>query len=270
MILKLTRLSAAAALLSAGMAGAASAATLEVTFTNNQAADGVYITPLLTILHDGSFDTFDRNRRASAELEALAEEGDVSGVRGLADAAGATTGVITGPAGFGSVSPQPPVFDPGESASITLDVDPASNRFFSFLAMVIPSNDTFIGNARSMAYEVFDSAGAFTGLGPIEVYSNRAWDAGTEANDGLGAPFNANMTGMSTDTDERIRRLGNLFFLNGEETVAGTTISLSGRSLLGTIEISDVSAVPLPAGLPLLIGGLGAFGWMRRRQRTRG
>ena len=80
------RLSAAALLLSAGWLGTASAATLSITFTNNQAADGVYITPLLTILHDGTFDTFDRGGRTSAELEALAEEGDVSGVRGLYNA----------------------------------------------------------------------------------------------------------------------------------------------------------------------------------------
>ena len=164
-----TRLSAAAVVLSAGLAGAASAATLEISFTNNQTSNGVYLTPVLSILHNGSFDTFDRNGRASAALEALAEEGDVTPMRDAANAAGATTGVITGPAGFGSMAPQPPVFDPGETGSIMLDVDPSSDRFFSFLSMVIPSNDTFIGNNRRMAFEVFDGAGAFTNLGPIQV-----------------------------------------------------------------------------------------------------
>ena len=33
-----------------------------------------------------------------------------------------------------------------------------------------------------------------------------------------------------------------------------------------TIGDSSVSAVPLPAGLPLLVAGLGAFGWIRRKQ----
>ncbi len=32
--------------------------------------------------------------------------------------------------------------------------------------------------------------------------------------------------------------------------------------------VVDPSAVPLPAGLPLMLAGLGAFGWMRRRQKT--
>ena len=99
-----TRLSAAAVVLSAGLAGAASAATLEISFTNNQTSNGVYLTPVLSILHNGSFDTFDRNGRASAALEALAEEGDVTPMREAAEAAGATTGVITGPAGFGSMA----------------------------------------------------------------------------------------------------------------------------------------------------------------------
>lgn len=254
------RLTTAGILVSAGLATAASAASVQISITNNQAADGVYITPLLSILHDGSFDAFDRGSAASASVEMLAEEGDASGVAADAGAAGATTGVILAPGGFGGA----PVLDPGETASIRLDVDPMTNRFFSYLAMVIPSNDTFIGNDNSMAYEVFDAAGAFTNLGSISIYSNQAWDAGTEENDGFGAPFNT-AGGTSTDTDGVIRgATGNLFFLNGQETAAGTTVDLSGRTLLATINISEV---PLPAGFPLLFGALGALGLMKRRKQ---
>jgi hypothetical protein len=241
------------------MASAVSAASLQISITNNQAADGVYLTPLASILHDGSFDAFDRNSNASASLELLAEEGNPGLIVDDAVAAGADAGVVFAPGGFAGA----PVLDPGETASIELEVaDPTSNRFFSFLSMVIPSNDVFIGNDNSMAYEVFDIAGAFTGIGPIEIYSNDAWDAGTEENNGFGAPFNT-AGGTATDTNERIQRLGNLFFLNGQNTPAGTTIDLSGRTLLATIEISEV---PLPAGFPLLLAGLGAFGWMKRRK----
>lgn len=258
---RLTRLSAAGILLSVGLASAASAASVQISITNNQAADGVYLTPLASILHDGSFDAFNRGEAASASLEAIAEEGDASGIIGDATAAGATAGVILAPGGFGGA----PVIDPGETASIQLDTDSTTNRFFSFLSMVIPSNDTFIGNDNSMAYEVFNALGEFTGIGPILVYSNDAWDAGTEENDGFGAPFNT-AGGTATDTDGVVRgATGNLFFLNGQETVAGTTIDLQGRTLLATIEISEV---PLPAALPMLLAGLGGFGLMRRRQRT--
>lgn len=262
---RLTRLSAAGILLSVGLAGAASAASVQISITNNQAADGVYLTPLATIVHDGTFDTFDRNAPASASLEALAEEGDASGILADADAAGATAGVILGEEGF----PGAPVIDPGETASIIFDsLDPTADRFLSFLSMVIPSNDIFIGNDDSMAYEIFDALGEFTGIGPILVYSNDAWDAGTEENDGFGAPFNT-AGGTATETDGVVRgATGNLFFLNGQDTVADTTINLRGRTLLATIEVSQISEVPLPAALPMLLAGLGGLGLMRRRQRA--
>ncbi|MCV6594727.1 MAG: VPLPA-CTERM sorting domain-containing protein [Silicimonas sp.] len=253
---------AAGLLVSTALAGAASAAVVQVTITNNQASDAVYLTPLLSVFHDGSFDSFDLGRAASASVEALAEEGNPALVAADAQAAGATTGVVFGPAGFAGA----PVLDPGETASIRLDVDPSDGRYFSFLSMVIPSNDIFIGNDNPLAYRVFDADGKFTGLGPISVYANDAWDAGTEVNNGQGAPFNT-AGGTSTEVDGVITQASDsLFFLNGQDTVAGTTISLpTGANLLATIEVSQV---PLPAGAPLLLAGLGAFGWMRRRQRS--
>lgn len=260
-----TRLSAAALLLSAGLAEAASAASVQISITNNQGAGGVYLTPLFAALHDGAFDPFDAGSAASAATELLAEEGDPGALLAEAGAAGAATGVITGPAGFGSGAGQPPVLDPGETAAILLDVDPLSQRFLTFLSMVIPSNDIFIGNDNSMAYEVFDAAGLFTNLGPIRIYTDDAWDAGTEVNNGFGAPFNT-AGGTATEVDGLITRASDrLFFLNGQNTPAGTTIDLAdGRNLLATIEVSEV---PLPAGLPLLVAGLGALGWMTRRQK---
>ena len=259
---RLTRLSAAGFVVSAGLATAATAASLQITVTNNQGSGGLYLTPLLSILHDGSFDAFNVGEAASDAVENLAEEGDPSGVAALATAAGATAGVVFGPSGFAGA----PVLDPGETASIRLDVDPSDARYFSFLSMVIPSNDIFIGNDNSMAYEIFDAAGQFTGLGPIHVYSDDAWDAGTEVNNGLGAPFTT-AGGTATEVDGVITRASDrLFFLDGQNTVAGTTIDLTeGRNLLASIEISQV---PLPAGFPLLLAGLGALGLAKRRKKA--
>ena len=258
---RLTRLSAAGILLSAGLATAASAAVVQITITNTQEAGGLYLTPLLSILHDGSFDAFDAGSAASPELEALAEEGMAGGLAGLADAAGATTGVILSPGGFAGA----PVIDPGETASIQLEVDPTDARYFSFLSMVIPSNDIFIGNDNPMAYEIFDAAGAFTNLGPINVYATDAWDAGTEVNTNFGAAFNA-AGGAATDAAGLITRASDgLFFLDGQSTAAGTTTSVgAGPNLLASIEVSEV---PLPAGFPLLLAGLGGLGLMARRKR---
>jgi len=261
MSIKLTRLSAASILLSCAVASAASAAAVEVTITNEQDANGLFLTPLLSIFHDGSYDTFDAGGSASTGVETIAETGDAGPASDAATLAGATTGVITSPGGF----PGAPVIDPGETASLTFNLDPSSDRYFSYLSMVIPSNDLFIGNENPMAYEIFDLVGAFTNLGAIQIFTSNIWDAGTEANTNLGAAFNA-AGGAATDTNDPISQQVSVFFLSGEETAAGTTLALpQDATLLATIELSQV---PIPAALPLLLFGLGGLGVMARRRKA--
>ena len=48
---------------------------------------------------------------------------------------------------------------PGMSRSMTFTVDTATNRFFSFASMVVPSNDFFIGNDGAQRYQLFDDQG---------------------------------------------------------------------------------------------------------------
>jgi hypothetical protein len=244
-------------------AGAASAATLDITITNNQSEGGLFLTPLFTVFHDGSFDTFDRGGQASGSLEALAEEGDVSGLIGDATSAGFESAVITSPGGF----PGAPVIDPGETATVRVTVDETMGRYFSFLSMVIPSNDNFIGNGDATAHELFDDMGRFTGLGPIALLGSNVYDAGTEANNGTGAAFST-AGGVGTATDDPIQLQGPLDFLLNTSTPAGIDIiSVPGASdLLATIQVSQV---PLPAGMPLVLTGLGAFGALRLRKRRK-
>lgn len=246
-------------------AGAASAASLTISVTNVSGQGGLYLTPLYASFHNGSFDAFSAGSPASAGVEALAEEGGVDGVRAerIAADAGSQEAVLANPAGFGGA----PVLDPGETASVEIDVDVA-NRFFSFLSMVIPSNDTFIGNDDPLAYELFDASGAYLGDRVITVDNADVWDAGTEANDGLGAAFSA-AGGVSTDTMDAVSLAGDLSFLLGQETVAGTSVSsIPGvGGALATISISRVSAVPLPAAAPLLLTGFGLLGWVGSRRK---
>ncbi|MGI9393261.1 MAG: spondin domain-containing protein [Boseongicola sp.] len=260
MSIDLTRLSAASILLSCVMASAAAAAAIEVTITNEQDADGLFLTPLLSIFHDGTYDTFDAGGSASIGVETIAETGNAMPESDAAMLAGATTGVITSPGGF----PGAPVIDPGETASMTFDLDPNNDRFFSYLSMVIPSNDLFIGNENSMAYEVFDIAGAFTNLGAIQIFTTDIWDAGTEENNNLGAAFNA-ASGVETDTNDPITQQVSVFFLSGQSTAAETTLNLpQDATHLATIELSQV---PVPAAFPMLLLGLGGLGFAARRRK---
>ena len=259
----LSALLGGAALATAALAAPVAAKSIEITITSNQAVGGLYLTPLLTVLHDGSYDAFDPGAAASAGLQLLAEEGSPA-AEIAGNAAGFNANVITSPGGFAGA----PVIDPGETATIRVNVDPATDRFLSFLSMVIPSNDTFIGNGNPFAYELFDNMGNFTDIAPIEVTADEIWDAGTEVSNNQGAAFNA-AGGDRTDENGVVTSAGDAGLLNllGQNTAAGTTITSvpTGSQLLATISVAQV---PLPAGLPLMLFALGGLGLARRARKS--
>ncbi|MEL7026256.1 MAG: spondin domain-containing protein [Pseudomonadota bacterium] len=257
---------AAALLLTASIGHAA---TLDVSITNEQTGSGLYLTPLLTVIHDGGFDAFDAGSAASAALEDLAEEGRVGMLQAEAGP-DAATGVLISPGGF----PGAPVIDPGESPSASIDVDPTTQRYFSFFSMVIPSNDSFIGNDNPFAYELFDAMGTFTGPLTISVFGGDIWDAGTEVNFENGSGENAAFAvngGVDVGEDENgvVALAGNVDFLFGTDIPTGGSIgSVPGsRTLLATINV-DLAPIPLPAGAPLLLVGLGALGLAKRWRKA--
>ncbi len=263
----------AIALTTTALAGNASAATIEVTVTNLQGAGGLSATPLYTAFHNGNFDAFSEGAAASAGVELIAETGNASVV--------AQERLAVDPSSSGSViasSDGPPPLQPGETETRQFELTPDAAVYFTFLSMLLPSNDTFIGNDDHRAFQVFNDDGSFSGPLSITVTGEDFYDAGTEANDaGVngGAAFVAGRDITQGGTDSGlITRATSLADFAGLELATGDFLGSADLIDFGTnpsafnflqIDIRQVAAVPLPAGLPLLAAGLGAFGLLRRR-----
>jgi hypothetical protein len=175
-----------------------------ITVKNLSKHDGLFLTPVWVGFHNGTFDPFNVGSpvMVGGGVERIAEDGDVTRIRtGFANSAAGMAGgvddVILAPNGFAGA----PVFDPGESVTFVIDLDPTLHPYFSFMSMLIPSNDAFIANDDPMGLELFDENGDFAG--PIEfvVRGKDVLDAGTEANTEMDAAFfdqTAPNTGMTT------------------------------------------------------------------------
>ncbi|MEM9162398.1 MAG: spondin domain-containing protein [Cyanobacteria bacterium P01_F01_bin.4] len=168
----------------------AMAATLRITVDNLAPTNGNFLTPVWFGLHDGSFDIYDRDVSLDdfPGTEALVEDGNNEPL-----AARFSDTVPDGVQGnlFG---PNIPPVGPGESSSLTVDVD-AANQYFSYASMVIPSNDAFIANGNPLAHQIFDDAGNFIGADFL-VLGSEVLDGGTEVNDELA--FSTAFLGQAT------------------------------------------------------------------------
>lgn len=156
--------------------------TVRVTIESLAPEEGTILTPFWVAFHDGRYDTHNNGGMASAALEAMAEDGDMAGLRSSFAASGAGTidGVLTGLGMEGT----PPLFFPGQSNSWTVSLDGSDpgSAYFSYAAMILPSNDAFVANADPMAVRVFDESGNFHPR-EITITGIAVRDAGTEVND---------------------------------------------------------------------------------------
>ena len=171
---------------------------LNITVTN--LTQGLYFTPIVTAAHDDSNNLFSVAESATPELQAMAEGGDISGLVSLLSNANAN--IVENPAAG--------LLAPSTSTTFMLTND-AENNYLSLAAMILPSNDGFVGLNSWMIPE---TAGTYT------LYLN-AYDAGTEANNelivtGSGAPnvlgipaapggnAGSNGTGVTTTEDNNL------------------------------------------------------------------
>ncbi len=142
---------------------------LDIEITNLTHA--IHFTPLLISAHNNGISLFKPGEMAGVELQAMAEGGNIAPLSEMV-------------AGFGannSLNPAEGLLAPASSTSIMM-FDTGNNDHLSIVAMLLPTNDGFVGLND---WQIPDTAGSYT------LYLS-AYDAGTEANDeivnGGGAP----------------------------------------------------------------------------------
>jgi hypothetical protein len=163
----------------------AGAADFNVRITN--LTNGIWFTPFLVAAHPDGTSLFTAGQPASANLQAMAEGGDISGL--VADMQGVGATIAENPAAG--------LLPPAMSADVDLNTDGTSNVLLSVVSMLLPTNDAFAGlNSITIPTD----PGVYT-------FDLPAYDAGTEANDemitGGGAPGAA---GIPADPGDRVLR----------------------------------------------------------------
>ncbi len=166
---------AAAATLTAALAPHAQAADLEITIQN--LSRGLYFTPLLVATHPAGTRLFTSGQPASNAIQTMAEGGDIAGLESDVQSIGGTA--VANPAGG--------LLGPAQSTTATSTGGAGTaNTQLSVVAMILPSNDGFIGlNAITVPTE----PGTYT-------YDVPVYDAGTEGNDELRGSGQPGQPGM--------------------------------------------------------------------------
>lgn len=235
----------------------------QVIIENLAPSGGLYFTPTWTGFHDGSFDFFDAGAPASNSLEILAEQGDTSGLNGDFGTANGRISLTTNEPG----GPGPGLFAPGSSTSFTLNLDTIDNRYLSFAAMLLPSNDAFFGNDSATAYELFNGAGQFLGTQSFTVLGEDIWDSGTELNDTFDAPFST-IGGTSTNTSGVVTTHAGLDNFLGTTLGDGNTLNLTFGDSTPIARIT-VAAIPEPSTYVAIFSGMALAFTICQRKRIK-
>ena len=140
---------------------ASGSSSFQVTITN--ITNSINFTPILVASHRRNISLFHLGSPASADLTAVAEGGDTSG---LAATLASNPNVV-------DVQSSGGLLGPGQSVTVTVSAAYGAKRI-SVASMMLPTNDGFIA-LNSVKAPRKNST----------VYFSRGYDAGTEANDEL-------------------------------------------------------------------------------------
>jgi len=180
----------------------------EVSITNT--TKGQTFTPQLVTTHTKAISLFTLGEPASMALELLAEGGDTAPL---------TADIQSMPAKVGEVVTVPGLLEPGQTTIFEINGN-NKHHFLSIAAMLLPTNDTFVG-LSSVKLPKEETVSYFA----------LAYDAGTEKNDqncahipgphcgGAGEPHS-----MMSNMDEGFVYIGNGFHDLGDMDAEGNVI----------------------------------------------
>ena len=158
-------------------------------------------------------------------LEALAEDGDPSGLAATLDAVGGVSAVKVFNTPVGAMSPAP-IF-PGDRYQVMFNAMPGDR--LGLATMFVHSNDLFYGFDPA-GLELFDAMGDPV-TGDVTMYV-RLWDAGTEMNQwpGVGpdqAPHQSGPDTGAADGNSHVRLVDDGFMYPMTDNVVRVTLSLN-------------------------------------------